>query len=114
MTRRVFATLLLLASAPIAGLRAQTLPYDHMHFNAPDPAAAATWYLTNLGAKRGSLTDRVVIGRTIFAFAKVDNAPPSAGGSIDHVAFSVPDVDAKMAALVAAGARVLTPARETP
>jgi len=111
MLKRFLAfTLALLASAAIVGLRAETLPYDHMHFNAPDPAAAATWYLTNFGAKRGSLTDRVLMGRTIFAFAKVDNAPASAGGAIDHIGISVADVDAKMKELQAAGAKLLTAA----
>ena len=101
-------TLLLLASAVVIELGAQTLPYDHMHFNVPDPAAAVAWYVTNLGAKHGAAADRVVIGRTIFAFNKLENAPPSAGGAIDHLGFSVADVDGKMKALQAAGARPIT------
>ena len=103
-------TFALALSAGVAIRGADTLPYDHMHFNAPDPAAAATWYLTNFGAKRGSLTDRVLFGRTIFAFAKVDNAPASAGGAIDHIGISVPDADAKIKELEAAGAKLLTAA----
>jgi catechol 2,3-dioxygenase-like lactoylglutathione lyase family enzyme len=115
MPRRVLAcTLLLLASAAIIGLRAETFPYDHMHFNAADPAAAVAWYATNLGAKHGALPDRVVIGRTIFAFAKLENAPPSGGSAIDHIGFSVADVEAKMKELQAAGAKVITPARDVP
>jgi len=115
MLRRVFAcTLLVFASAVTIGLRAETVPYDHMHFNAADPAAAVEWYAANLGAKHGAGPDRVVIGRTIFAFAKLDNSPPSAGGAIDHLGFSVADVDATMKALEAAGAKVMTPARDVP
>ena len=76
-----------------------------MHFNAADPAAAVAWYAANLGAKHGAAPDRVVIGRTIFAFAKLENAPPSAGGAIDHIGFSVADVDGKMKELQAAGAK---------
>jgi len=108
--RLLLSTLLVLASATLVVVRAENLPYDHMHFNAPDPAAAATWYLTNFGAKRGSLTDRVLFGRTIFAFAKVENAPPSAGGAIDHIGISVADVDAKMKELQATGAKLIAAA----
>jgi catechol 2,3-dioxygenase-like lactoylglutathione lyase family enzyme len=112
MPRRVLACFL--AFAAIVGLRAQTFPYDHMHFNAPDPPTAVAWYAANLGAKLGAGPDRVVIGRTIFAFAKLENAPPSAGGAIDHIGFSVADVDGKMKELQAAGARLITPARDVP
>src|SRR5829696_1559069 len=104
-SRQLAFTLLLLICAAAIGLRAQTSPYDHMHFNAPDPAAAVAWYAANLGAKLGAGPDRVVLGRTIFAFAKLENAPPSAGGAIDHIGFSVADVDRKIKELVAAGAR---------
>jgi len=112
--RQLACTLLLLTSAVVVGLRAETFPYDHMHFNAPDPAAAVAWYAANLGAKLGAGPDRVVIGRTIFAFAKLENAPPSAGGAIDHIGFSVANVDAKMKELQAAGARLLTAAPGLP
>jgi lactoylglutathione lyase len=112
--RQLACTLLLLTSAVVIGLRAETFPYDHMHFNAPDPAVAVAWYAANLGAKLGAGPDRVVVGRTIFAFAKLENAPPSAGGAIDHIGFSVADVDGKMKELQAAGARLLTPARDLP
>jgi lactoylglutathione lyase len=115
MPRRLLAcTLLLLASAAIIGLRAETFPYDHMHFNASDPPTAVAWYLAHLGAKPGAAPDRVVIGRTIFAFAKIENAPPSDGSAIDHIGFSVADVDAKMKELQAAGAKAITPARVLP
>ena len=52
-----------------------------------------------------------MIGRTIFAFAKVDSPLPSAGSAIDHIAISVPNVDATMKELEAAGAKVTMPAR---
>ena len=31
---------------------AQTFPYDHIHLNVPDPAAAANWYVKYFGARR--------------------------------------------------------------
>ena len=65
MFRRALAcTLLILASAALIGLRAETFPYDHMHLNAADPATAVAWYVKNLGAKNGAAADRVVFGRT--------------------------------------------------
>jgi catechol 2,3-dioxygenase-like lactoylglutathione lyase family enzyme len=113
MTRRLLTgTLLLLTLALPTGLRAETYPYDHMHMAVPDPAKAVEWYVTNLGAGRGDGADRVVFGRTIFAFLKADSPQPSAGGAIDHVGFSVADVDATMKQLQAAGARLVTPARD--
>ena len=29
-----------------------TFPYDHVHVNVPDPAAASAWYEKNFGGKR--------------------------------------------------------------
>lgn len=103
----------LLSLAPIAA-RAQTFPYDHVHLAAPDPAKAVSWYIEQLKAKPGDQPDRFVLGRTIFAFAKADSAQPSVGGAIDHIGFSVPDVDATVKAMTSAGATVLTPARDVP
>ena len=112
MRPHLFAsTFLLVAFAAANVLRAETFPYDHMHFDAADPAAAVAWYAKYLPAKLGSLPDRVVVGRTIFAFAKVDNPLPSAGSAIDHIGISVPNVDAKMKELEAAGAKVTMAAR---
>jgi len=112
MRPHVFAsTLLLVAFAAAIALRAETFPYDHMHFDATDPAGAVAWYAKYLPARLGATPDRVVIGRTIFAFAKVDNPLPSAGSAIDHIGISVPDVDAKMKEFEAAGAKVTMPAR---
>jgi lactoylglutathione lyase len=110
--RLLAATMLLLTFALPKALRTETFPYDHVHLAVPDPAKAVDWYIANLGAKHGEGADRVVFGRTIFAFIKSENAKPSAGSAIDHVGFSVPDVDAKMKQLQAAGAKLVTPARD--
>jgi catechol 2,3-dioxygenase-like lactoylglutathione lyase family enzyme len=115
MTLRLLASpLCLIALAAGAGLQAATSPYDHMHYGVPDPAKAVDWYLTQLGAKRGAAPDRVVFGRTIFAFAKTENPLPSTGSVIDHVAFSVADVVLKMNELQAAGVKIVAPARDVP
>lgn len=93
---------------------AETFPYDHLHLLTPDPPKAVAWYIANLGARPGESPDRVVIGRTIVAFIKAENPAPSAGSAIDHIGFSVKDVDATTKALVGAGATVLTEARDIP
>ena len=38
--------------------------------------------------------DRLMFGSTRFMFLKLANAQPSAGSAVDHVGFSVPDIDA--------------------
>jgi catechol 2,3-dioxygenase-like lactoylglutathione lyase family enzyme len=100
------------AAAP--GRSADTFPYDHVHYGVPDPEKAVEWYLTMLGASRGAAADRVLFGRTIFAFSKADNPLPSTGSVIDHVAFSVADRDATMKDLLAADVKEITPTRDVP
>ncbi|MGE3512480.1 MAG: VOC family protein [Vicinamibacterales bacterium] len=114
MNTRLFFSLALLTLMLPRAVAAETFAYDHMHFAAPDPPKAVAWYIANLGARAGDAPDRVVIGRTIFAFTKSDTAQPSAGSAIDHIGISVPDLDAALKALTAAGATVLTPARDVP
>jgi predicted enzyme related to lactoylglutathione lyase len=92
---------------------AQTFPYDHIHVNVPDPAAAANWYEKFFGGRR--LTegpDRLMFGSTRFLFIKKADAKPSSGSVLDHVGFSFADLDAKMKEFGAAGVKIVTPARE--
>jgi hypothetical protein len=80
------------AQAPVP-----TLPYDHIHLNVPDPAAGADWYEKHFGGKRiTEAPNRLMFGSTRFMFLRSATAKPSAGSAIDHVGFSVPDLDAKM------------------
>jgi len=106
-----------LAVLALAGqARAQsTFPYDHVHVNVPDPAAAANWYEKNFGGKRiTEAPDRLMYGSTRFMFLKLANAQPSAGSAIDHVGFSVPDIDAKFREFEANGVKITTPVRDLP
>src|SRR5262245_12977560 len=111
MRRAVICVVSLLVS--VVSARAQ-VRYDHVHLAAADPAKAVEWYVKNLGARPGDQPDRVLIGRTIFAFIKRDASPPSTGGAVDHIGFSFSNLDAKVKELEAAGAKVLTPARDVP
>src|ERR1700722_11611555 len=96
-------------------LAAQTFPYDHIHLNVPDPAAAANWYEKYFGGRRiTEAPDRLMFGSTRFLFLKKADAKPSSGSAIDHVGFSFPDLDAKMKEFEAAGIKIVTPARDVP
>jgi predicted enzyme related to lactoylglutathione lyase len=102
-------------AAPRAASAQATFPYDHVHVNVPDTAAAANWYEKNFGGKRiTEAPDRLMFGSTRFMFLKLADAKPSAGSAVDHVGFSVPDIDAKFRELQANGVKIVTPVRELP
>lgn len=109
-------TVAALAPAPgVAQAPTPTLPYDHIHLNVPDPEAGANWYEKHFGGRRiTEAPNRLMYGSTRFMFLKNGNGKPSAGSSIDHVGFSVSDLDATMKAFEAAGVKITTPAREVP
>jgi catechol 2,3-dioxygenase-like lactoylglutathione lyase family enzyme len=94
---------------------AQTFPYDHIHLNVPDPAAAANWYEKHFGARRlAEGPERLMAGSTRLLFLKKADAKPSTGSAVDHIAFSFADLDAKMKEFEAAGIKIVTPARQVP
>ncbi|MEO8048890.1 MAG: VOC family protein [Acidobacteriota bacterium] len=94
---------------------AQTFPYDHIHLNVPDPAAAATWYEKYFDGRRLSEgPDRLMFGSTRFLFMRKADAKPSSGSALDHLGFSFPDLDAKMKEFEAAGIKIVTPTRDAP
>ena len=100
------------SAAPAA---AQMFPYDHIHVNVPDPAAAANWYEKNFGGKRiTEAPDRLMFGSTRFMFLKKADANPSAGSAVDHVGFSVADLDAKMKEFAANGVKIVSPVNDVP
>lgn len=86
---------------------------DHVHLAAPDQAQAVEWYRQHFGGepmKEG--TERLLFGKTRVIFQRSDKAIPSAGGSVDHIGFSVPDIDATIKGLEAAGAKITQPVKE--
>ncbi|MSO83177.1 MAG: VOC family protein [Acidobacteria bacterium] len=122
MNTRLLLCGLLVALLGVSG-RAQapqTVPYDHIHLAAPDPEKAYDWYITNLNGQAGENPGRMIFerftgGRPLpvqLMFIKAPDAAPSEGGVIDSIGFSVADVEAKVRALEAAGAKVMAPARE--
>ena len=94
----------------------ETYPYDHIHLNVPDPAIASAWYEKHIpgGRRITEAPDRIMYGSTRLMFLRNATAKPSAGSAIDHIGFSVTDLDAKMKEWEAAGIKVTTPTRDVP
>ena len=86
--------------------------FDHVDIATPDLETGKAWYVAHLGGRLDSRPDHVWFGKTWFAvLLKSSTAKPSAQGPVHHLAFSYRDVDAKVKELVAAGSKVVTPAR---
>ena len=87
--------------------------FDHVQISSPDVPRARMWYVTHMGGKAGEKPDHAWFGKTWFLVVLKEAAPkPSAGSALDHIAFSFPDVDAKVKQLSAAGVKVVTPAHD--
>jgi catechol 2,3-dioxygenase-like lactoylglutathione lyase family enzyme len=95
--------------------QAGTFPYDHIHLSV-DGAAGSAWYEKNFGGKRISeAPNRLMYGSTRLMFLGArQNVQPSSGSSIDHIGFSVKDLDAKMKELEANGVKIVQPVRNVP
>lgn len=107
------AVLGLLATASLPSAQSPAWPYDHIHLLVPDTAAGASWYEKNFGGKRiTEAPDRLMYGSTRFMFIRNANAKPSAGSAVDHVGFSVPDIDAKFKEFEANGVKIVQPVRD--
>jgi lactoylglutathione lyase len=105
-----------LLSAVVAGpavAQVETLLYDHVHMSVPDPQAAAQWYHQHLGGEFvDGRDDRLLFGTTRVMFLRGEDRLPSAGSVIDHLGFSVADLDATLGAVEAAGATIAAPVRD--
>jgi len=86
---------------------------DHIHLAAPDQAAAVAWYREHFaGEPMAEGPDRLLFGETRVLIARNEKAQPSAGSSVDHIAFSVADLDGTMRTLQSRGVKVVEPARD--
>ena len=86
---------------------------DHIHLNVPDQTNGVEWYQKYFGGKpMTEAPDRLMFGDTRLIFLKNDKGQPSAGSSLDHIGFSVADLDAKMKEFEAAGVKVVNPVRD--
>jgi len=101
---------------PSAAAQTPIMPIvDHIHLNVPDQAKGVEWYQKMFGGQTLSeAPDRLMYGDTRLIFLKNDKGQPSSGSALDHLGFSVADLDAKMKELEAAGVKIVNPARDVP
>ena len=106
--------IVLVAGTTPAGAQTEMLNMvDHIHLAVPDQAKAVEWYRQHFdGEPMTEGPDRLMFGETRVLFRRNEAAQPSSGSVLDHIGFSVIDLEAKVKALEADGAKVVTPARE--
>ena len=86
---------------------------DHIHLSVPDQAKGVEWYQKTFGGQpMTEAPDRLMFGDTRLIFLKNDKGQPSSGSVLDHVGFSVVDLDAKMKELETAGVKIVNPVRD--
>ena len=104
------------ASAAEPAMRATD--YDNVHIRVADPAKAAAWYVSALGATPSNpptpATAQVTFGANVITITKGDSVQTSAGTLIDHIGLSYSNLDAAVKKAEAAGAKVTTTPRESP
>jgi catechol 2,3-dioxygenase-like lactoylglutathione lyase family enzyme len=102
-------------AAPAAAQSGMANMVDHVHLAVPDQAKAVDWYRKHFGGQTTTeAPDRLMFGETRIIFQLGKAAKPSAGSVLDHIGFSVTDLDATVKNLEADGAKVVTPARDAP
>src|SRR5436190_7334729 len=100
-----------------ASARAQTtmLPFDHIHLNEP-AAEASQWWEKNIpgGRRITEAPNRIMYGAVRLMFLSPRSSGGSDGSVIEHLGFSVADLDATMTALAAIGTKVVEPVKDVP
>ena len=88
---------------------------DHIHLSAPDPVVAVAWYRRYFGGETmAEGTDRLRLGDVRVIFSRREKTLPSQGSAVDHIGFSVTNLDETMKALLADGVTITMPARDVP
>lgn len=115
LKKGIFLTLLMSLTA-IAQAESKTYMYDHVHMAVPDPQVAAQWYKDNIGGEFvDGRTDRLLFGTTRIMFLNGNAETRSSEGSvIDHLGFSVPNLEAVVARAQANGATLQGEIRDVP
>ena len=102
-------------SAPAAAQTPIMPILDHIHLNVPDQAKARRVVPEELRRHDDDRGARSAdVRRHAADLPKNDKGQPSAGSAIDHIGFSVADLDAKMKEFEAAGMKIVTPVRDVP
>lgn len=106
----LFCTLLSLVPGVSSAQTGFASLFDHLHLAAPDQAKAVEWYRTHFGATTTPEgTDRAMLGPTRLIFQKSEAPKPSQGSVLGLIGFSVPDLDAAVRRLQAAGVKLVMP-----
>ncbi len=105
-----------LAAPAAAQGQTKTFAYDHIHLNVPDAAKTSAWYEKHFGGRRiEEMPNRIMFGSTRLMFLNPrGEVPPSRGGAIDHIGFSVENIEAKVKELAADGATIEGDIRDLP
>ena len=96
--------LTMLVVASFANLVCAAVPYDHVHLTAPNAREAVNWYSKHFGGTPGSFnrgdadvveypTDRVFYGDLSVIFFEREPTGGSVGTGVDHIGFSMANVE---------------------
>ena len=110
------AAVLIAGSVTIAVAQTKAnLPFDHIHLNEP-AAEASQWWEKNIpgGRRITEAPNRIMYGAVRLMFLGPRSSGGSDGSVIEHVGFSVADLDATMRALAAIGTKVVEPVSAAP
>ena len=115
---RAACVAMILIAGSVAIAVAQTtanLPFDHIHLNEP-AAEASQWWEKNIpgGRRITEAPNRIMYGAVRLMFLAARSSGGSDGSVIEHLGFSVADLDATMRALAAIGTKVVEPVSATP
>ena len=112
--RPLLGAVALSALAITASAQKTTLPYDHIHLNVP-AAEGSAWYEKYFGGVRiDEAANRIRYGAVRLMFLGNTNTGSSQGSVIEHIGFSVADLDAKMRELQAVNTKVIEPPQNVP
>ena len=91
------------------------LPFDHIHLNEP-AAEASQWWEKNIpgGRRITEAPNRIMYGAVRLMFLSPRQSGGSDGSVIEHLGFSVADLDATMRGLAAIGTKVIEPMKDAP
>ena len=89
--------------------------YHHVHLAAPNPEAAAQWYIEQMGCEvMRDRKDRCQFGTMYLAFRPEAPTGGSDGSAVNHIGFSFTDLAARMKEFEAAGVKIVAPIRDAP
>lgn len=105
----------LLAGAALPARAQATIPFDHIHVNEP-AAEASQWWEKNIpgGRRISEAPNRIMYGAVRLMFLSPRSSGGSDGSVIEHLGFSVADLDATMRALAAIDTKIIEPVKSTP